>query len=473
MTKPANNSVSFAEIVDVNVLHLDAIGYGYGGTFTRRDWQRECHKYLLAGRLAFKEWQESWISEEKVNNTKANFGCVVSYSNNTKSTYDNYLIFPRCTLDFVGSTFNHLEVFNFDFLLDVCFAGSLFNGTAGFADAIFYESVNFDGAYFLNSAWFSNAVFHGDAWFLDANFVENAFYDGVIFNKDAWFGNACFQNLVTFEKANFFKRVGFSKTHFNGASSFFISKFCDVVTFENAIFENVGHFEEAKFETNTPSFRGCKIDSTRLEFSDDSYFPKSETGEYTVKNISFLKRLADEHGQTDQALNFNAMELRAKALLPNAGFWFRLFTSAYERVSDFGRSFTKPLKWYGGMLLIIFLLALGNAGVNSPIDCKNENLRILSDLWRDDTPCNTSKDKPDDKTRLNGYRAAAEYTIYRAAGILDFSDNGKATDAVSRRLFGQSFEPGWMRFVGLVKAIASTALLFLAALGLRNKYRIK
>jgi hypothetical protein len=145
----------------------------------------------------------------------------------------------------------------------------------------------------------------------------------------------------------------------------------------------------------------------------------------------------------------------------------------YRIFSDYGRSFTRPLKYYLGLLVMIFLLALGNASINSPVDCKNENLRVLSDLWRDDTPCNISKTNFDDKTRLNGYRAAAEYTVYRAAGILDFSDNGKATDAVARRLFGQSYEPGWMRFIGLIKAIASTALLFLAALGLRNKYRIK
>jgi uncharacterized protein involved in copper resistance len=61
----------------------------------------------------------------------------------------------------------------------------------------------------------------------------------------------------------------------------------------------------------------------------------------------------------------------------------------------------------------------------------------------------------------------------RAAGILDFSDNGKGTEAVANRLFGQPIEPWWMRIWGVLKAVASTALLFLAALGLRNKYRIK
>ena len=200
-----------------------------------------------------------------------------------------------------------------------------------------------------------------------------------------------------------------------------------------------------------------------------------------------MKRLADEQGQIDQALMFNKFELNAKRAqariktkplnflqkLVNSDFWFANATASYDIFSSYGRSFTKPLKYYFGLLLVVYILALGNAVVNSPKNCKAENLRMLSDLWRDDTPCDISKTNPDDKTRLNGYRAAAEYTVYRAAGILDFSDNGKGTDAVARRLFGQSYEPGWMRFIGLIKAIASTALLFLAALGLRNKYRIK
>jgi hypothetical protein len=226
--------------------------------------------------------------------------------------------------------------------------------------------------------------------------------------------------------------------------------------------------------TATPAFRGCQIDRTRLEFSDNLYFPLKENTEDAVKNISFLKRLADEHGQSDQALNFNAMELRAKRLQtePNAAtLSFSVVTWLYEKVSDYGRSFTRPLASYGILLACTFIFALIHAAINSPKNCNGENWFPFSDLLRKEMPCAGAL--PDSQLHLTGYRAAAEYTLYRAAGVLDFSDNGKATDAVARRLFGQSVEPWWMRIWGVFKAIASTALLFLAALGLRNKYRIK
>ncbi len=293
--------------------------------------------------------------------------------------------------------------------------------------------------------------FENVAEFYNATFIFDGKFEDVVFKSDVTFLKATFNSQGLFKNVNFFGDANFMA----------------------ATFQILGLFEEARFHLSAPNFRGCQIDCTRLEFSGQNYFPVYESNSIAVKNYSFLKRLSDEHGQTDQALNFNALELRVKAKQSKEGFWFKIFTRAYEIISDFGRSFAKPLKYYLGLLLVVYILALGNAVVNSPKDCKAENLRMLSDLWRDDTPCDISKTNPDDKTRLNGYRAAAEYTVYRAAGILDFSDNGKGTDAVARRLFGQSYEPGWMRFVGLVKAIASTALLFLAALGLRNKYRIK
>jgi hypothetical protein len=373
------------------------------------------------------------------------------------------------------------------FMREAIFDTAQLNGGADFRDSKFgkYSNFNetqfkgdahFNGAIFDAYAHFGNAEFQGDAYFLDTKFEETAYFESAEFYGVAIFTRSTFCNDANFSKILFNYHADFQKIQFLGSCLFIKSTFQRRSNFENTLFNNIGHFEKVQFFTAVPAFRGCKIDSTRLEFSDDNYFPRYEYSEDAVKNISFLKRLSDEHGQSDQALNFNAMELRAKRLQtePQPASWsFKSITWLYEKISDYGRSFIKPLTYYLLVLGVVFLLALGSASYSSPKDCNKENLRVLSDLWRDDTPCDISEAKPDDKIRLNGYRAAAEYTVYRAAGILDFSDNGKATDAVARRLFGQSYEPGWMRFIGLIKAVASIALLFLAALGLRNKYRIK
>jgi Pentapeptide repeats (9 copies) len=415
------------------------------------------------------------------------FNNDINFSNAVFNAHVNFQFAKFCeSADFTNAKFERHAIFS----------GVRFIGLASFSDAVFEKHVNFYNSNFYSSTFFNRAIFSSSADFRNITFNSHADFAKSIFNSYADFQNSIFNSSVIFNEASFSESAYFVGCKFNSAALFRQSLFkrqcrfdnefnkdanswsnetvfSDSADFENAIFKNVGHFERVQFLGQIPSFLGAENATTRLEFSDDRYFSKSDISEDAIKRLGLLKRLADEHGQTDQALNFNALELRAKALQPNAGFWFKWFTWLYEITSNYGRSFTKPLKYYLILLGGVFILALANAVYFSPKDCKQENLRVLSDLWRNDTPCDISETKQDDKIRLNGYRAAAEYTVYRAVGVLDFSDNGKATDAVARRLFGQNYEPGWMRFIGLIKAIASTALLFLAALGLRNKYRIK
>jgi hypothetical protein len=86
--------------------------------------------------------------------------------------------------------------------------------------------------------------------------------------------------------------------------------------------------------------------------------------------------------------------------------------------------------------------------------------------------CKPIEDQPP-PLKLPYGRAVAEYAMFRAGGLMDFTDTGKQNNAVNCRLFEEPIEPPLMRAWGIFKGIASIALLFLAALGLRNKYRIK
>lgn len=500
------------QIPHVEILHLDEPGYGPMGKHTRREWRQECLVNLLAGKTLFEEWQKSWGNNISSDSSKSFAYEIIGYDGKVEVINDSVKYLPFCyPLDFVGVIFEaKLGLGGYIFLQPASFAGAIFKKEVNIANTIFqdyavfigarfYEIAYFGGTKFANWCYFKKSIFFEGANFSKSVFEDILFFDEAIFFKAAYFGNAIFDNDTTFKSVIFIGRAFFAQGEFKSASNFsrvydldtrrYVGEtiFSTTANFESAIFHNIGNFEDVIFKTSFPSFRGCQIDKTRIEFSEKTNFPKEYYGDNEIKDVSFLKRLADEHGQNDQAFLLNKIELNAKRIqarlkiknqsffkkLLASDFWYANATTMYGVFSDYGQSFTRPLKYYFGLLVIIFLLALGNASINSPLDCKNENLRVLSDLWRDDTPCDINATKQDDKTRLNGYRAAAEYTVYRAAGILDFSDNGKATDAVARRLFGQNYEPGWMRFIGLIKAIASTALLFLAALGLRNKYRIK
>ena len=392
-----------------------------------------------------------------------------------------------------SADFTSAEVTGAAYFSSTTFAGSgyfgytTFIGDAAFDSATFKLGAYFSDAKFKEAACFSCATFTGDTYFCNTTFKREAEFCTTTFTEDADFNNATFTGDVEFCGATFTKDADFFKTKFINQCRFdfnpeWMAKtglweretwFMGAVNFENAVIENVGHFERARFKGEMPNFLGVDNAKTLLIFSGDEYFNKEDITEDSVKRLGQLKRLADEQGQTDQALMFNAFELNAKAKQPNAGAGFILFTRIYEEVSDFGRSFTNPLKIYIKLLLITLFLASAHAVYYTNKECKNEHATFLSYLWRDQIVCVVDITKPVHPAPLSGWRAAFEYTIYRSAGILDFSDNGKGTEAVAQRLFGQQIEPPWMRAWGVFKAIASTALLFLATLGLRNKYRIK
>jgi hypothetical protein len=389
------------------------------------------------------------------------------------------------------------------------FGNAIFSGAAVFGDATFSDVAGFGNATFSDVAGFQGAIFSGNAGFDRATFSINAGFQGVTFSGVAGFQGANFSGNAGFDRATFLSNAGFGsaafsgdavfiKTKFNSASYFVDATFERRAEFENAHFENVGHFEGACFNalaSEVPAFRGCKIDSTRLEFSDDLNFTQHDFTENAIKNISALKRLADEHGQTDQALNFNAMELRAKrksawqALMPLSHkdakylknqlswqvwvritnffrdrFWFCVFTWMYEKISDFGRSFTKPLFWLLITMMISLIFSIFLAYFHSPLANQNAQQSIYQSL--------SSEVENDSYIGLSGYRAATEYSLYRSSNFLDFTDVDKNTASINMRLFGSEIEPWWARLFGFFKGIFTAILLFLIALGLRNKYRV-
>lgn len=475
------------KVVSVEILHLENEGYGPYGHLRRLDWQEECMRNFKAGSTAFSIWQRS-LSELEVADDKSNklvrFGYRLNYDNNTTQDFNDRLS-HRCTLDFVTQKFDkHIDISNYIFISETNFSYATFTGLVSFKNSIFQKNVNFYQTNFAGLIDFSEVTFEDSVNFATSFFTRTTFIGDyklrvlqdvlhAPFSGSINFSNTVFKGQVDFSSVRFNVSVNFNDTKFKNRSIFSNAIFEEYANFENSYFYAVGHFEKVMFIRNIPNFLGVDNATTLLVFSADKYFNENDTTEDALKRIGQLKRLADEQGQTDQALMFNAFELNAKAKQPNASSLFKIFTWLYKNVSNYGRSFGRPIATYLGLVTITYLLALLAAANNSPQNCKGELWRVFSDWSANDWPSCLSAELQDDKLKLNGYRAAFEYTTYRAAGILDFSDNDKQTVAVSKRLFNADIEPTWMRFWGILKAIASAALLFLAALGLRNKYRIK
>ncbi len=398
---------------------------------------------------------------------------------------------------FQRTVFKSSSIFqNTEFVREVDFSKVLFNDLVAFANARFLDESHFFETKFLGLAYFSNTLFEGRSDFYKSK-MKDVFFDYSTFNKVTFLSSELTSS--SFSHATFTESTEFNLCNFSETNDFSDAIFEKYASFENCRFDCVANFNNVFFKTRFPSFVGCSIGSTRVEFSDEGYFPKSDFSHGAIKKISFLKRLSDEHGQLDQAIDFNAMELRAKrqsacyklkpenhkdskclqshlswrvfiriSNLFKGDFWFCVVTFLYEKTSDFGRSYTRPLFLLIGLMAVSYLFGISSAYQNSPALKNRSRQPIFTELSRvyvyesDYSPF----------LKLSGYRAAMEYSLYRSGNFLDFSDADKNTASINMRLFGSEIEPWWARLFGFFKGIFTAILLFLIALGLRNKYRV-
>lgn len=127
---------------------------------------------------------------------------------------------------------------------------------------------------------------------------------------------------------------------------------------------------------------------------------------------------------------------------------------------------TRPLHYLICLIVFSYFFGMMSAFEHSPTYIKNgERLPIFQELAKTYYYENV-------EISLSGYRAATEYSLNNFSRFLNLNDADKLTEAVTLRLFGNNVEPWYGRIFGFVKGIFTVILLFLIALGLRNKYRV-
>ncbi|MFJ8691025.1 pentapeptide repeat-containing protein, partial [Micromonospora wenchangensis] len=132
-------------------------------------------------------------------------------------------------------------------LHEAIFAGTHFDGTAGFDRAAFSGSVSFDGATFSGTAGFDRAAFSGDAGFDGAAFRGDAWFDGAAFSGDAGFDGATFGGDAWFDGAAFSGDAGFSGVTFSGNAGFGGAAFSGNAGFSGVTFGGDARFGGATF----------------------------------------------------------------------------------------------------------------------------------------------------------------------------------------------------------------------------------
>jgi Pentapeptide repeats (9 copies) len=267
------------------------------------------------------------------------------------------------------------------------------------------------------AARFGEVTFSGPADFRHATFSD----------LPVFFGGVTFSSVANFDDATFF-----TWAYFRGAT------FKQAATFINAKMENKTSFEAAIFSTQPPSFFGAKLHEG-TEWGD-VIWPDAPRDPHAAREfVSAYERLKlemDRLKKHGDELDFFAREQQCRRVV--LGRWAGLPIATYGFLSDYGRSYLRPL------LLLVATVFLGTFSFAAH----------LVGYW---TPALSD---------MGHTRQAIGLSFANTFGVLnirkDFIDPGMLLHL-----------PDWLKVVSTIQTIIGLVLLFLFGLGIRNRFRMK
>jgi uncharacterized protein YjbI with pentapeptide repeats len=324
-----------------------------------------------------------------------------------------------------------IDFSNVKFEQDVFFWGYLFSGPsnfesaaffkAGFEDATFSDWANFHGATFSDWANFHGAAFFGVAVFSRATFSSTTIFRGVTFSSNTHFDGATLSCNTFFDGAIFCENAVFRKAIFG-----------ETTRFVNAEMKGETSFEGAIFNKEPPKFFGAKLHQGTV-WRGIKWPPKpkdkKEAGTF-LDAYACLKLEMDRLKKHEDELDFFALELQSRRVL--FGPWRGLPIALYGLVSDYGRSYARPLYALFAVAAIgTLVLLLSGAQPSALAPWQSLGLSFANTF------------------NVFGFRK-------------DFFDA-----ATIERL------PAPLKILAAAQTILGTILLFLFGLGIRNKFRMK
>ena len=237
------------------------------------------------------------------------------------------------------------------FSKDSIFKSTTFSGDVGFEHATFKGGAKFNSATFKGCSWFNSATFSDNAWFNSATFGFARFdsatfswiarFDSATFSEAVAFKSTTFLDNASFNSAIFLEDVGFNSATFSENAEFKSVTFKRFITFTNAEFKSTTDFSKASF-TEAPLFHNAELhqstDFRGAEFQDKKLRrapPAYRTLKIAMGKVRSHKEEAD----------FYALEMESNLNQPDTPLSVKLFTHIYCVISDYGRSFIRPLGW--------------------------------------------------------------------------------------------------------------------------------
>lgn len=210
--------------------------------------------------------------------------------------------------------------------------------------------------------------FGSDAHFGSATFEKLADFSRSIFRKGAYFSAPVFKGSSKFELTEFYGLADFSvaggeeaqlaEMNFSGA------KFLSRVRFTNRKFASTLDFTGGEFHV-APEFHGAKLhQDTRFPRIEGFFDVLSENAQAAYRTL----RLAmEQHSARHEEAMFYALEQRTmRARKVGQTIWERSASYLYDKLSNFGQHFGRPLVW---LVLVWAVSSFGYAfWASGPID---------------------------------------------------------------------------------------------------------
>ena len=342
-----------------------------------------------------------------------------------------------------------------------------------------FPEVTFKRAVFVGKANFTLATFMGEAYFLEATFTGKVNFLWARFTAEAQFGGAMFTAEAGFLRATFTGEAQFLQATFMSEADFQHAEFLGITIFREAHFKQVASFHAARF-SKTVSFRGSDWgavpDFIGTAWKDGvaiADFEQLQTqlnkGELDWRNpstsdpapitdrLQALRKMARDADDRPRELDYFALELQAR--YQGKGAWAKRFlVNLYGWFSDYGRGVFLPLRGLVELCLLSMLcywvLADGDGSVLSKDRLFAMTYGVLPDvdwsLWDN----------------------ALLLSLVNALPPLGASS--WVRESSLEALYGSNISdvPGLVHGIAVVEGVIGLILLFLIALGLRNRFRL-
>ncbi len=308
--------------------------------------KEETHRLYREGKEAWNTWAEKMLTQKKHLIKRGKWEEQKNeWENSASATFANLqlidgisgYVFPGRTVFSGCGICGRLTISRAQFQKNVSFANCIFNSKADFSNSIF------------ESADFTRAKFNNDATFCHTRFKHQVSFNQFIFNKEINFYAAQIDGGFDLSGANFAVVPDFIQAHFLEAPGL------DGVS----IPEDVPPLSKKAVIARIPQ-SGIIGRSSESEALDSPIVSAdAETRGMTVpSNLTAryraLKRMAIQAHDHKNEQNFFAAELKSMRDVPWftwQGWWWRQLGRVYEILSDFGRSFFRPIWWWGVSVL--------------------------------------------------------------------------------------------------------------------------